>query len=754
MRQAYLRLNRRLTVLAIGILAFGIGVGCNRSPQEQEAKYLKRGQEYLKNKDYSRALLDFRNATKAMPTDAEPLYQMGLTYLASGSSVSAVSAFRKALDLNPKHAGAQLKLAELMAATTDRDLLTKAVGNLQDLLAAAPANAEADDSLALAEWKLGNTAEAIKRLEDTLKKFPQRLQTSVELAQVKLRNKDLDGAESALKQAVASAPQSAAAELALGQFYMVTKQPAPAERELRKAIQLDPKNGGALASLAVVQAASNRMSDAEENYRRASESGDPQYRPAHAIFLFQEGKQNDAIAELEKLAKDAPDDRGARNRLFAAYMAAGRNDAARNLVAAALKKNPKDVDALYQRARIAQMAGKTTDSEQDLQQVLRSRPDFAEGHVVMANIEHDRGLALNERKELLQALKINPNLLEARLRLARNYTTSKEPKAAIELLDETPAAQKDSPAVSLERNWALIGAGNFQELRAGLSHEPAGQRPIELILQDGLARLQNNDYSGATADAEEAIRKNPQDVRGPRLLADIYLAQKQPGKAEARLKELAAAQPKSAPLANLLGMWYLNARNVPDATKAFQAAVAADPKFAPAVLALSGIEMQQRNYDSARSRLEGLLASDQKNVPALILLGDIARNSGDNEQAVRQYRAALVVDESNALACNNLANALVITDADEALTYAEKASQLAPNNATVEDTLGRIYFRKAIYTTAETYLQNAVKADPTPRRQYHLAMCYLKMGKRDLGEKALETALQKDPTLVNSEKVW
>lgn len=753
-RKSSRRQSRRSAALGIVIFIFGIGAGCNRSPQEQEAKFLKRGHDYFKNKDYSRALLDFRNASKAMPKDAEPVYQMGLAYLASGSLTSAIGSFRKALELNPKHAEAQLKLAQLMASTSDRVLLAKAVGSLQDLLAASPANPDADDTLALAESKLGNTADAVQRLENTLKKFPARLQTSEELAQVKLKNRDLDGAEAVLRQAVVSAPQSAPAELALGQFFMLSKQPALAEKELRKATQLDAKNGEALAALAAVEAALNRTSEADETYRRASESGDPQFRPAHAMFLFRQGKRDAAIAELEKLAKEAPDDRAARNRLFTAYMAAGQTEPARNLVASALKKNPKDIDALYQRARMSQMAGKTSDAEQDLQQVLHFRPDYAEGHVMMADLERDRGLSMNERKELTEALKINPGLLDARLRLARNYTKSGDPKAAIELLDAAPAAQKTLPPLVVERNWALIGAGDFQELRATLNQTSEAKRPLDLVLQDGLARLQKADYSGAAAAAEEAIRDNPQDVRGPRLLADVYLAQKQPAKAEARLKELTVAHPKSAPLANLLGMWYLNARNFPAATKSFEAALAADPKFTPAVLAIAGIELQERKYDSARSRLEGLLATDHKNLPALIMLGDVADGAGDSEQAVRQYRAALAVDDSNALACNKLANALVVKDPDEALTYAEKAAQLAPENATVEDTLGRIYFRKAIYSTAETYLENAVKTSPTPRRQYHLAMCYMKLGKRDLGAKALEIALQKDPALVNSEKVW
>lgn len=47
---------------AVGLLA-----GCARSPEEKEARFLKRGQVLAAKKDYSRALLEFQNAVRATP---------------------------------------------------------------------------------------------------------------------------------------------------------------------------------------------------------------------------------------------------------------------------------------------------------------------------------------------------------------------------------------------------------------------------------------------------------------------------------------------------------------------------------------------------------------------------------------------------------------------------------------------------------------------------------------------------------------
>src|SRR5262249_15197422 len=157
-------------------------------------------------------ILEFRNAAAAVPKDAEPYYRLGLAYLESGDPRSAAQAFQKATALNPNHAGAQLKLAELMAFTHDEKFLREAVSRLQGALGDSPADPEAIDTLALAEWKLGKPEDAVRRLQESLKKFPTHLQTSVALATMKMSAKDWDGAEEVLRKAAADAPQSSPAQ--------------------------------------------------------------------------------------------------------------------------------------------------------------------------------------------------------------------------------------------------------------------------------------------------------------------------------------------------------------------------------------------------------------------------------------------------------------------------------------------------------------------------------------------------------------
>src|ERR1035438_3502043 len=111
----------RVCIGAVAALSAGIlAVGCSRSPETKEAQYLKRGATLVAKKDYGRAGLEFRNAIKEMTKEAEPYYQLGLAYLASGGTAEGIASLRRATELNPKHAGAQLKLSELMTTSQNQ----------------------------------------------------------------------------------------------------------------------------------------------------------------------------------------------------------------------------------------------------------------------------------------------------------------------------------------------------------------------------------------------------------------------------------------------------------------------------------------------------------------------------------------------------------------------------------------------------------------------------------------------------------
>jgi len=731
-----------------------LAAGCSRSPESREARYLQRGKDLLAKKDAPRALLEFRSAIAARPRSAEAYYQLGLAYLALKDSRKAVAAFQKSVEFNQAHTGAKLKLAEIIGNTRNVGRLRDAMSRLQSVIAGSPDNTEAMDALAITEWRLGQVDSAEKLLEEALHKFPANLESSIVLARIKLGQRDFDGAESALKTAAERAPHAAPPELALGELYIILNRAPQAENAFRKALQLDSQNGPAMLGVAAVQSAEGHADLAEQTLRKAAALPDHRYHSLYAAFLYRSGKREEALAEFRKISEQHPGDRPARTRLVEAYLQMNKVAEAQAVLRAALKKNPKDVDALFERGELELRMGKIEEAQNDLSEVIHWVPDSAPARVALAVAYKASGQQGSARQELGEALRFDPGFLVARLELASDLLNANDPQTALHVLEEAPNPQKQTLAWAVARNRIWLASHKLRELRSAIDVALTSDRPVELVLQDSLLKLAERNYAGAIAAAEEVITRKPEDATAARVIVDAYVFQKKPEMAGRKLAALAAAHPGSAPLEYLLGEWQLKTGNQAAARKAWESAKTADSRFFQADFALAELDRRENHAETARRRLDSVLAADPKNIAAMLHVARLCEEQGNDAEAIRFYRSVLTVQPSNSAALNNLAYHLVPINGDEALSLAQQAAESAPNDPAVQDTLGWALYRKGIYTTAMDHLKVAYDEDPTPQRQFHLALLYLKAGQKSEGQKMLASALQKEPNLARTEQGW
>jgi tetratricopeptide (TPR) repeat protein len=706
----------------------------------------------MDKKDYARALLEFKNAAAATPKDAEPYYQLGLAFFGTGDSRSGIAALLQATKLDPKHEGAQLKLAELMSVSKGAtpDLLGEAESRAEAVLAISPDNPDALSALALAEMRLGKVEDATKRLEDTLEKFPGDLNAARTMAVVKIASHDLAGAEEVLQKAAAEGSNTIEPQVALGRFYLLTGRAVDAEGAFQRAVEIDPKSGPALLDLGRIQNGLHHDDQAEKTFRQLSDLPNKDYRSIHAIYLFQRGRRDDAVKEFERLAKDDPKDHMAAVNVTRAYIATKRFPEALRNMEAALKKNPKDKDMLLGRGKLYFATGRTQEAQQDLTEVLRLDPNTTVAHYLMSRIDRLAHQEAARRQELTETLKSNAGYLSARLELAESLTADGGAKAALEFLDQAPAAQKRSPALIAQRNWTLLTLDNQAEARKGIDEGLAIQKAPIFFLQDGYLRLKTKDLAGARASFKKVLESTPEDTRALDALARSYLAEKKPDTALATVQEYVSRSPKSAALQYFLGEWLLHAGRRGEARAAFSAALQNSPEAMSAKLKLADIDVADGKLDAARQRLLPIAATKNGKAPAELALGTMEERPGGNAQAaIEHYRKVLEVEPNNLMALNNLSYHLV-NDAkqfDEALKFAQQAKELAPKNPSVDDTIGWAYYNKGLYEDAVTHLKDAVSEQPSAVRKYHLAMAYFKAGDSKRAQTLLGEARTMDATL-------
>jgi Tfp pilus assembly protein PilF len=735
----------RIVVVFLTILA----CGCGRSPEARSDRFVAQGKTFLQKGDYTRAILEFKNAGLATPKKAEVYYQLGLAYLGAGDLRTGVASLRKAIDLDPKHTAARLRLAQLMAGASDQGVLKDAQQRLQALLEDASDNPDALHALALTELKLGDTAEAMRHLDRAVAYAPQDLMIAITMAQAKLEQKDVKGAEAVLMAACKNSPKSVDAVIVLGRFYLSQDNKSEAERQFVKALAMDPHHGGALLNLATLQYETGKKQDAEQGFKRLSAV--PGFSQAYGSFLFQEGRKDEAVREFERLAKTSPNDRMDRTRLVAAYRSVNRIPDAERVLDQVLGKNPKDLDALLQRGELFLAAGKYAQAEADLNQVLHLQPASGEVQYILAKLHQTRGSEFRYREELAKALELNPYLLQVRLEFVQSLLADNKAQAAQDVLNEVPLAQKQSIPVLVERNWILWSLGNMSEMRKGIDQGLARIRSTDLLIQDGLWKLRSGDPARARVAIEEALKIDPADLRAVQALRQTYLAQKNSPMALQKVKEYAATNPKSAPIQDFLGLLLVAQGEKKQAQAAFAAAKQADPRFVSADLSLVQIDFEQGNMDDAKKTLTAILSTDDNNPTARLWLGILEEKLGDRNGAIELYKKAVQSDPNSAEASNNLAYLLAEygNKPDEALPYAQKAVELVPQHPAYSDTLGWILYRKGVYASAVQYLEraNAQQSKDSAVWKYHLAMAYAKSGNTARGRAMLESALKLNPNL-------
>lgn len=737
------RINLVFPFVVIVFLTLVLGGCSGRSPQARHDRFLADGKKMLERQDYARAVLQFKNAAQLMPGDAEAYYQLGLATLRLQDLRGALVLFQKANQLDPKHIGAQLKIAELMSSTNASALLEDSEKRVRSVLSLAPDNPDALNILAVDELKLGHADDAEAYLRESLQKAPAQIQVYAALAGLALARKDLDGAEKVLKQGIDAAPRSVESWITLGRFYLFTHRMADAEAQFRKALEVAPQSGAALLALGRIQDENGRTEEAEQTFRRASGLPDKEYQPVHAIFLWQQGKEDAAIREFAELAKKDTKDRSSRTRLVAAYRASKNTPEALRVVAEALKKNSSDADALVQRAEIYLDEDNVKEAQADLTQAINLRPDDATVHYLLSQVYKARNQDSLRRQELSEALRLNPSLLAIRIELADTFISA--PKLALDLMNAAPQQQRHLLPAIVMRNWALLASGDFEEARKGIEEGLAQSKAPELMLEDAVLKLNQHQVKSGRLALEEVLRKDPDNVRALRALANSYFFGKEESAGIAKVKEYAGQQPSSAPVQGYLGEVLLIAGDRAGARAAFLTSKNADPNFQPADVGLALLDSKEGNLDSARRTLRRLIDGKKPNSLAAVRLAMIEESAHDYPAAIAAFKKALETRTGDWFSLNDLAYCLILTgQVDEALKYAQQAKEIAPDNPFVTDTLGWALYNKGMYDAAVRQLE-PLKNDPAAAHRYHLAMAYFKRGDVARGQTILDAAHQMEP---------
>jgi tetratricopeptide (TPR) repeat protein len=264
---------------------------------------------------------------------------------------------------------------------------------------------------------------------------------------------------------------------------------------------------------------------------------------------------------------------------------------------------------------------------------------------------------------------------------------------------------------------------------------------------------------GRAADAVTLLQKAKSEL--PRrlgltlALALAQLASGVPDAAQATLREGLEAAPRSLPLRRALGESELQLGNAAEALSIAAELKAEFPAQSGGYLLEAEARIAARRYAAAAdslqmaferertwpvlARLLGALqlagrreeaigaarqwaAANPNHVAGALALAALLQEGGRREEALSAYQSVLSLDRANLVALNNAAWLTQELARPGALALAERAHELAGDNAAVLDTLGWILVAENREQEAIGHLSRAAELTPqAPEIRYHLA---------------------------------
>ena len=190
-----------------------------------------------------------------------------------------------------------------------------------------------------------------------------------------------DDALAAYKQAAILQPKDPEPQLDAGLLLEKQGHFADAEQAYKQALALDPSSD-AITGLANIYMRGRRFPEAAE-YLRKLVAEHPDEAAAHLQLgrvLAAEGKNDDAIAELEAAAKLSPPDLTAQRDLADLYAAAGKNDQAEAAYKALIVAHPDNAELHEALGQALLRQKKFAPAQQEFLAAIKLKPTYGEAY--------------------------------------------------------------------------------------------------------------------------------------------------------------------------------------------------------------------------------------------------------------------------------------------------------------------------------------------------------------------------------------
>ena len=606
---------------------------------------------------------------------------------------------------------------------------------VQQLLRVVPDSVPGQQLAGAVEFELRSYLNAERYLQAVLPKVPRTGVARRLLIASYLRGGQPDKALGVLEPVLGEIEKDSNWLALAGEVFMQSGEVEKGGAYFVKAASLDPEDKGKQTAVALSRLARGQTEAAYEELEKIS-STDTGIRADMALIAsqLQNRRFDEALKSIDGLERKRGDDPLIAplidNLRGTALLGKRDTDGARKNFESALQKNPEYFPASRNLARLDVAARKPEEAKKRFEDMVARNPKSSLALLALAELTARTGGSMDHVVALIsRAVAANPTDVASRLALINFYLGAREPGRAVTAAQDALTSLPDNPALMDAEGRALQAAGNYNQALANYARlseiDPSAVQPYLRMAEIHMAA---KDPAAAMQSLRKALSIRPDSIEAQRGTIMLDLQAGRTADAVATARNIQRQLPKNPAGFLLEGDVHAVGKAWKEAINAYRNGIKETGASELAVKLHAALASQNVRGEADRFA-NTWLKEHPRDQRFRLYLAELAASRSDYATAIRNYQTMLKEQPDNPVLLNNLAWVMARNKDPKAIEFAEKAYELAPEQANIIDTLGSLLVEKGDFERGLELLKQArARAPRNPLIQFSLAAALVKAG--------------------------
>ena len=392
---------------------------------ENAYTYYNKGETYLENKEYHKAVAAYKNAIALSPDYTAAWYELGVALRRTKEFGEAAETLRQAIKLKPRSPKAWY---ELGVAYRQKGEYDRAVAALQKAIELKPLSAKSHCELGRAFVLKKDNNRAIENFRKAIEMMPEYEAAWYKLGQTYDRTKEYGEAVTAFEKALALAPADESAWNSLGITLNKMNNYDRSIQAFKRAVGLNPEFAAAWNNMAITYRSKGDYQKAVENHMRAVDVN-PAYDLAWDALgnTYNTNKEyTKAIAAYKRAIKINPRSWSSYGNIGFIYIIKEEYDKAIDVFEKTVQINPGFFAAWNSLGDLYARGGEYKSSVNAYLKAVKMRPNDNDVRNSLGKSYYLKGGYSDSMKQFRKAVELNSRNFSAHFHIALTYLAQKK----------------------------------------------------------------------------------------------------------------------------------------------------------------------------------------------------------------------------------------------------------------------------------------------------------------------------------------